>query len=71
MANEALKVYICGVDWEHEIKDVPITIYPSVRALKKDRTCYHECGIVELEVKVKKWVQEQDFSFKKKEKQNG
>jgi hypothetical protein len=46
------KVYVCGVDWQHEIGEAPdVIVYPSIESLKKHRTCWKECGIIELEVK--------------------
>ena len=64
------KSYVCGVDWQQEIGECnDIKLYSSVKALKKARTCWEECGIVELEIKVKKWVEPQDlFKPNKKEK---
>lgn len=58
-------VYVCGVDWQHEIGEEmakpDVVVYPSVESLKKHRTCWKECGIVELEITVSKWVEPQDL----------
>jgi hypothetical protein len=67
------KSYVCGVDWQHEIGEGPndIKLYSSLEILKKERTCWKECGIVELDIRVKKWVEPQDLFRnvnKKKEK---
>lgn len=60
------KVYVCGVDWQHEIGEEmakpDVVVYPSVESLKKHVSCWEECGIVELELKVIKWVEPQDFT---------
>jgi len=58
------KVYMCGVDWQHEIGAAMggNTVHPSVEDLKKHRKCWKSCGIVEIEVKFVKWVEPQDFS---------
>lgn len=57
-----LKLYVCGTDWYHELGEemaVPdVVVYPSAKSLKKHRTCWEEDGIVELEVKLSKWVKE-------------
>ena len=55
------KSYVCGVDWQHEIGEGPndIKLYSSLKVLKKERTCWKECGIVELDIRVKKWVEPQ------------
>jgi len=63
------KLYACGVDWQHEIGEAPdlegkMPLYSSVEELKQKRTCWDECGIVEIELKVTKWVLKQDL-FKK------
>jgi hypothetical protein len=60
------KLYCCGVDIQHEICEAPdlegsMPLYSSVKELKKQRTCWKECGIVELELKLIKWVQPQDL----------
>ena len=63
--------YICGVDWQHEVGECnDVQLYSSIKALKKARTCWEECGIVELEIKVKKWVEPQNLfkNINKREK---
>ena len=60
-------VYMCGTDWQHHtLCDVfGTTVYPSEKALRENKKqCVDECGIVEIEMKVKCWVQPQDFSEK-------
>lgn len=54
-------VYSCGVDWQHEIgqaEDLEGTmpLYSSVERLKKDRTCWAECGIVQLNLSKVAWI---------------
>lgn len=66
------KVYICGVDWDHEIGECIVEVYPSVKSLKKNRTCWNQCGIVELEITLKRTVKKQmDWSKLRKVKKNG
>lgn len=57
------KSYVCGVDWQHEIGEGPndVKLYSSLEVLKKERTCWKECGIVELDIRVKRWVEPQDL----------
>lgn len=58
------KAYTCGVNWQHDLCDDnahSIEIYGSIKALQKNRTCWEECGIVELNISVAKWVVEQDL----------
>ena len=51
-----LTAYICETDYNHEFDpdnaDLP-QFYSTVKSLKKDRSCWRECGIVEVEVRVK------------------
>jgi len=64
--NEEVRFYMCGVDWQYELgKAADGTIlYPSVNSLKKYRSCWKECGIVEITINVSqlKWIEPQDFS---------
>jgi hypothetical protein len=50
--------YMCAIDWEHEIGNAPkgSAIYPSIEALKRKHDCWEECGIVEVEVTIKKTI---------------
>ncbi len=52
--DKTLKGYICGTD----IHDISlgandVKIYSSIEDLKINRTCWEECGIIELDIKVK------------------
>lgn len=64
--SKTIKIYMCGVDWEHELGSVKVTAYPSLKSCKANNPCYNECGIVELEVRNPKWMIVQDFNFKSK-----
>jgi nickel-dependent lactate racemase len=55
-------VYVCETDWEIEIGETSdIVIYPSIKSLKKHRQCWKECGIVELEVRKKRSINDGDL----------
>ena len=67
--KQSKKAYTCGVNWQHELVDDNanyIEVFGSLKALKKARLCYKECGIVELEIKFKKWIKPQNFLKKQK-----
>lgn len=54
MKRKPVHGYICGTDWDTEIPwaptvDLPI-VYRSQAALKRERSCWRECGIVEVKV---------------------
>lgn len=54
-----IKAYLCTTDWNTElplgVNDVKI--YTSLKTLKNQRTCYKECGIVQIEITKKKVIQ--------------
>ena len=63
--NPSKFVYLCGVDWEHELGEEmfkpDVVVYPSVKSLKKHRPCWESCGIVKLKVTLEEWVEPQDL----------
>lgn len=64
MDNKTIKVYTCGVDWQHELGHAAggNRVYASVKDLKEHAKCWEQCGIVELEITLSKWIAEQDFT---------
>lgn len=50
--------YMCAIDWQYEVGNARNgnIVYPSIDALKADHDCWQECGIVEVEVNVKKTI---------------
>jgi hypothetical protein len=46
---------MCATDWNHELFETPNgpEIYKSIKALKADRECWRECGIVQVEIDAK------------------
>ena len=62
MKSKIVTVYLCGVDWQHELAAIGGKVWPSVKSLKKDCKCWKQCGIVKLNVTLDKWVSKQDFS---------
>lgn len=68
--------YMCKTDFEHDMRGASdgARIYPSEGALRRERKCVAECGIVEVRVSLSRVVQEEDFSaFRKaaKERRSG
>lgn len=64
MSKQVKYVYMCGIDWQHEMSpELPNApdIFYTVKALKKARNCWVECGIVRLKVELDKWSVEQDL----------
>lgn len=65
--GKQVKLYACGVDWQHEIGEASdingnIPLYYSIEKLKKERPCTKQCGVVEVNLSLSKWVECQDFS---------
>ncbi len=58
--------YMCGVDWDHELGEAlgGNVVYPSESDLIANKHCTDECGIVEVEIRLKRRVKESDFSIK-------
>jgi len=54
-----IKAYVCKTTWDTDLhlgKTCAI-FYTTIRALKESCLCNEECGIIEVEIKLKKTVQ--------------
>lgn len=51
-----VRVYACGVAWQVEMGDTDVLVYRSPEAVVTHRGCAEECGVVELEVRLVRWV---------------
>lgn len=49
--------YMCKTDFDDELPNSETYVYPSIEELKEKRPCVAECGIVEVEVKLRRVVQ--------------
>lgn len=58
MSKKVKYIYICGVDWQHELGEVTdfTPAYSTIKDLKRQRDCWKNCGIVRLKVSLDKWV---------------
>jgi hypothetical protein len=64
--DEPIKCYMDGIDWEHHLgHDRKGTlIFPSVDAAKVGKKCLRDgggCGVVEVEIRLIRWVEAQDL----------
>lgn len=61
---DTFKAYMCKTDFEHDARGAHdgARVYPSERALRRERTCVAECGIVEVTITLSRIVQAADFS---------
>lgn len=60
--EQSRKGYMCGIDFQEELRlgACDIIVYPTLEDFKKHRKCWKTCGIVEVDIKVSKWVEPQD-----------
>jgi hypothetical protein len=58
--------FMCKVDWDHELGAAlgGNTVFASEADLIANKKCTDECGIVEVEVRLKRVIRESDFSIK-------
>lgn len=63
--GQTAKGYMCITAFECDLKGghdhLGTPIYPSVEAIKRERHCADECGIVEVEVMVVRIIQKPKF----------
>lgn len=67
MNDKPRRCFMDGIDWQHHLTgDAGGTpLFPSVKSLKGVRTCIDPggCGVVEVEVRLVRWVEPQDLRF--------
>jgi hypothetical protein len=61
MFEKTKTFYACGVDWDHEMGEASdlegkMPLYSSIEELKEHRSCWTQCGIVEIKLELSKWV---------------
>ena len=62
--ERAMKLYMCKTDFECELgaaDPAGVKVYPSLSGIKKWSKCVAECGIVEVEVTLKRVVQKAKY----------
>lgn len=60
---------MCGIAFQHEVGQAYVVhSYSSVEELKAVEECWKECGIVEAEVTLVKWVKKQNLKWVKLKK---
>lgn len=55
--------YIDGVDWQHHLlaDGRGTKVFPSVEDIEIHKSCVGECGIIEVEIRVRRWVKPQNM----------
>jgi hypothetical protein len=63
MKNESIIGYMDKVDFDYELGNNKRgnTVYPSIESLKEAKPCTTECGIIEVEIKLRSIVKDTDF----------
>lgn len=57
MKKRIVKGYICGTDLQDiSLGAKDVVIFPTVKFLKKKRSCWKECGILELNLSNAKYI---------------
>lgn len=53
-----LRAFMCGTDMQEELhvsQSTGVETFSAIKHLKKERPCWRECGIVEVEIREVKW----------------
>lgn len=65
--DEPRRCFMDGIDWQHHLDgDADGTkLFPSVAGCKRANPCIDSggCGVVEVEVRIVRWVEPQDLKF--------
>ena len=58
-----MKLFMCGVDFQHELGECNTEVFDSVARLKQHKPCWESCGIVEFDTDIYnvKWIAEQNL----------
>ncbi len=63
--QKRVRVFMDGIDWQHHLEgdSQGTLVFPSVENVKTIRECSAggECGIVEVEIRLIRWVEPQDL----------
>lgn len=65
--EKAIRCFMDGIDWQHHLDaDISGTqLFPDEQSLRDAKTCLKEgCGVVEVEVRLVRWVEPQNLIFK-------
>jgi hypothetical protein len=67
--QKRVRCFMDGIDWQHHLgADISgAVLYPDVDALRDHSKCVVSggCGIVEVEVRLIRWVEDQNLHFRK------
>jgi hypothetical protein len=49
-------VYVDGIDWQHEMGETNVEVWPSKLSILDRTLCAKTCGVVRCEIKLLEWV---------------
>ena len=62
-----IRGYMDGIDWQHHLEADALgtRVYPSEKTLRRERKCVETggCGVVEVEVRLIRWIEAQDLKW--------
>ena len=63
-----MKLYCCATDWLHEVGEAPdlegrMPFFSSIEKLKAAKECWSECGILEIDGSLVRWVDSGDIGW--------
>lgn len=59
--TRVVRGYVCGIAWQHELGERDVVVYETAYRCGKIEKCTQHCGIVEVEIRLKRWVRPQKF----------
>jgi hypothetical protein len=56
--GKARKMYMCGTAWRHDSRGSgkPVLVYRTIHDFENEKACSEECGLVEVEIRLVRWV---------------
>lgn len=60
------RCFMDGIDWQHHLADDSggTELFPDEESLREKKTCLSGgCGVVEVEVRLIRWVEKQDLKY--------
>ena len=65
--QKRVRCFMDGIDWQHHLEGdrKGTLLFVSIDGLKETRRCIDKggCGVVEVEVRLVRWVEEQDLEI--------
>jgi hypothetical protein len=59
--DEVKTIYIDGVDWQNEIGEIDVTVWPSKESILERTPCAMSCGVMQCEIRAVEWVYPQSL----------